>query len=64
VYNILKKNHSDFHVSINQLIGIEPGYTGKDDSPDVDASALRKLAQTIAQKKTTYASQPRVKRGY
>jgi hypothetical protein len=47
-YNEKLKSHADTEVGLQQLYGIEPGYTGKDDSPDADAEAIGFLSKHIA----------------
>jgi hypothetical protein len=46
-YNSLKRSSPDFQTGIAQLMAIEPGYKGHDDSPDADAAALSKLNRRI-----------------
>jgi hypothetical protein len=46
-YNTAGKASGDFQTGIAQLMGIEPGYKGHDDSPDADAAALTKLNRRI-----------------
>ena len=42
-YNEKEKGSNDMLEGLNQLYGIEPGYHTKDDSPDADEQAIRKL---------------------
>jgi phage terminase large subunit-like protein len=53
VFNEKLKNTNDFNVGLNQLKGIEPGYSGKDDAPDADDYAIRELASRQAEKTHT-----------
>ncbi len=46
-YSEKLKSHGDTDVGIQQLFGIAPGYTTKDDSPDADAEAIGFLAKHI-----------------
>lgn len=40
IYNEKLKSHNDTQEGLNQLKGIEPGYSGKDDAPDADQYAF------------------------
>ena len=46
-YNRELKSHNDTLVGNEQLKGIEPGYTSKDDSPDADERAFARLQEEI-----------------
>jgi hypothetical protein len=46
-YSDKLKSHSDTEVGLQQLYGIEPGYTGKDDAPDADAECIKFLSKHI-----------------
>lgn len=46
-YNENLKSHKDTETGLQQLYGIEPGYSGKDDSPDADAECIGFLAKHI-----------------
>lgn len=47
-YNEKLKSHKDTEVGLQQLYGIEPGYTGKDDAPDADAECVSFLSLHIS----------------
>jgi hypothetical protein len=47
-YSEKLKSHNDTEVGLQQLYGIEPGYTSKDDSPDADAECISFLAKHIS----------------
>lgn len=42
------KSHKDTDIGLQQLYGIEPGYTGKDDAPDADAEAISFLSKHVS----------------
>lgn len=46
-YDEKKKSHKSTQVGLQQLYGIEPGYTTNDDSPDADHQAIKKLNKHI-----------------
>ena len=47
-YDKKLKNHADTQVGLQQLYGIAPGYTTKDDTPDTDAEAITFLALHVS----------------
>lgn len=47
-YNAGVKTSPDIQTGIAQLMGVEPGYKGHDDSPDADAAAIEILNRHIA----------------
>lgn len=49
-YNEKLKSHRDTEIGLQQLYGIEPGYTGKDDAPDADAENISFLSKHISKK--------------
>lgn len=51
-YNIEEKHNYDMQVGINQLKGIEPGYTCHDDSPDADQGAIDFLSKFLPDNNT------------
>lgn len=51
-YNEKLKSHSDTEIGLQQLYGIEPGYTGKDDAPDADSKCISFLSKHISKKPT------------
>ncbi|MDP1708095.1 MAG: hypothetical protein Q8L89_03405 [Gammaproteobacteria bacterium] len=46
-YNEELKSHADTQEGIQQLLGIEPGYSGNDDAPDADEQAIDYLSKYI-----------------
>jgi phage terminase large subunit-like protein len=54
IYNINEQRNADMQVGIAQLLGIEPGYHGHDDSPDADAQAIDKLSRRQHHTATRY----------
>lgn len=52
-YNKNLKSHADTQVGLQQLYGIQPGYTTKDDAPDADAEAITFLALHISEEPKT-----------
>lgn len=48
-YNERLKSHNDTQEGIAQLLGIEPGYKTKDDAPDADEAALKRLSMEVAE---------------
>lgn len=49
-YNEKLKSHNDTDIGLQQLYGISPGYTGKDDAPDADAKCIGFLSKHISKK--------------
>ena len=49
-YNEKMKSHNDTIVGNALLLGIEPGYTGHDDSPDADEQCITFLSKWIPPK--------------
>lgn len=47
------KSHNDTQVGIAQLLGLEPGYNGHDDSPDADEQCFDELSTHIYNKTTS-----------
>jgi phage terminase large subunit-like protein len=46
-YNAAMKSDADTNVGLNQLFGIEPGYTTKDDAPDADEQCISFLEKYV-----------------
>jgi len=46
-YNIKERANNDMNEGINQLKGIEPGYSGHDDGPDADHQAVERLMRYV-----------------
>src|SRR5690606_33441200 len=47
-YDRRLKNHADTRIGLQQLYGISPGYTTKDDAPDADAENISFLALHVS----------------
>jgi hypothetical protein len=61
-YNEKMICHNDTLVGLAQLYGIEPGYTTKDDAPDADEQAIKKLETFIYSNKTGNMKSGKVQR--
>ena len=61
---IAERNNNDMQVGIAQLMGIEPSYKTKDDSPDADSQALKKLIEKNTKNNSTYIVQKTVSRKF
>lgn len=46
-HNIKERGNNDMNEGINQLKGIEPGYTSNDDGPDADQQAIEALMRYV-----------------
>lgn len=53
IYNIAHKTSPSFQIGVNQLKGIEEGYSTHDDAPDADADAIEKLSKVSIKKTNT-----------